>query len=133
GVMMLGAYGWAFVNPVRKLFYNISITLVSVIVAVLVGALELLSIIQSEAHLSGPFWDQVNFLNNGNDGKNFGYIGGGIIAIFILAWLASTVIYRINRYDQMEARVVVKGGNSAELERTDAVDAALEMDEANVA
>ena len=108
GVMMLGAYGWAFVNPVRKLFYNISITLVSVIVAVLVGALELFSIIQGELNLSGPFWDQVNFLNSGNDGKNFGYIGAGIIGIFVLSWLISTIIYRVNRYDQMEAKVVMK-------------------------
>ena len=105
GVMMLGAYGWAFVNPVRKLFYNISITLVSVIVATLVGGLELLSIVQSQLGLSGGLWDAVGFLSDGNDGRNFGYIGGGIIAIFILSWVISTVIYRVNRYDQMEARV----------------------------
>ncbi|HEX8996627.1 MAG TPA: HoxN/HupN/NixA family nickel/cobalt transporter [Ktedonobacterales bacterium] len=105
GVMMLGAYGWAFVNPVRKLFYNISITLVSVIVAALVGGLELLSIVQSQLNLSGGLWGAIDFLSNGNDGKNFGYIGGGIIAIFILSWVISTVIYRVNRYDQMEARV----------------------------
>jgi len=110
GVMMLGAYGWAFVNPVRKLFYNISITLVSVVVAVLVGALELCSIIQNELKLSGPFWDQVNFLNSGNSGQNFGYIGGGIIGIFILSWLGSTIIYRVNRYDRLEAKVVVRSG-----------------------
>ncbi len=108
GVMMLGAYGWAFVKPVRKLFYNISITLVSVIVAVFVGALETLSIIQGQFNLGGPFWDQVNFLNNGNGGYNFGYIGAGIILIFILSWLLSTVIYRANRYDEMEARIVSK-------------------------
>ncbi len=110
GVMMLGAYGWAFINPVRKLFYNISITLVSVIVAALVGGLELLSIIQGQLNLTGGVWDAVNFLSNGNDGRNFGYIGAGIIAIFILSWLISTVIYRVNRYDQMEARVSTSGG-----------------------
>jgi high-affinity nickel-transport protein len=103
GVMMLGAYGWAFVNPVRKLFYNISITLVSVLVALLVGGLELLSIIQGQMSLSGGVWDAVDFLSNGNDGGNFGYIGAGIIAIFILSWVVSTIIYRVNRYDQMEA------------------------------
>lgn len=112
GVMMLGAYGWAFVNPVRKLFYNISITLVSVIVAALVGGLELLSIIQSQLNLSGGVWDAVSFLSIGNDGKNFGYIGGGIIAIFILSWVISTVIYRVNRYDQMEARTTPRGPSS---------------------
>lgn len=105
GVMMLGAYGWAFVNPVRKLFYNISITLVSVIVAVLVGGLELLSIVQSQLKLSGGAWDWVNFLNSGNDGRNFGYIGAGIIGIFVLSWVVSTIIYRVNRYDQLEAKV----------------------------
>lgn len=105
GVMMLGAYGWAFVNPVRKLFYNISITLVSVIVAVLVGGLELLSIIQGQLNLTGGVWDLVSYLSAGNDGNNFGYIGVGIIGIFVLSWVVSTIIYRVNRYDQMEAKV----------------------------
>ncbi len=113
GVMMLGAYGWAFVNPVRKLFYNISITLVSVIVAVLVGGLEILSIIQGQFNLTGGIWDAVNYLSNGNDGWNFGYIGASIIGIFILSWVISTVIYRVNRYDQMEAKVVVKSQESS--------------------
>ncbi len=108
GVMMLGAYGWAFVNPVRKLFYNISITLVSVIVAMLVGGLEVLSIIQGQFKLSGGIWDAVNYLSNGNDGWNFGYIGASIVGIFILSWVISTVIYRVNRYDQLEAKVVVQ-------------------------
>jgi len=108
GVMMLGAYGWAFVNPVRKLFYNISITLVSVIVAVLVGALEVFSIIQSQFNLSGGFWTAISFVNSGNAGRNFAYLGGAIIGIFILSWLLSTIIYRVNRYDQMEAKIVVR-------------------------
>jgi high-affinity nickel-transport protein len=112
GVMMLGAYGWAFVNPVRKLFYNISITLVSVIVAVLVGGLELLSIVQGQLNLSGGVWDVVAFISNGNDGNNFGYIGVGIIAIFILSWIVSTVIYRVNRYDQMEAKISAPHGSA---------------------
>ncbi|MDE3231219.1 MAG: hypothetical protein KGO05_15175, partial [Chloroflexota bacterium] len=105
GVMMLGAYGWAFVNPVRKLFYNISITLVSVLVATLVGGLELLSIFQGQFNLTGGLWDTINFLSNGNGGENFGFIGIGIIGIFVLSWVGSTIIYRVNRYDQMEAKV----------------------------
>ena len=115
GVLMLGAYGWAFVNPVRKLFYNISITLVSVIVAVLVGGLELLSIVQGQLNLSGGVWDVVAFISNGNDGNNFGYIGVGIIAIFILSWVISTAIYRLNRYDQMEAKVSAPQGAASAL------------------
>ncbi len=106
GIMMLGAYGWAFVKPVRKLFYNISITLVSVIVAVFVGALETLSILQSQLKLTGGFWGAVSFLNNGNGGWNFGIIGVGIIALFVISWGLSTLIYRVNRYDEMEAKVI---------------------------
>ncbi|MGH2503399.1 MAG: HoxN/HupN/NixA family nickel/cobalt transporter, partial [Ktedonobacterales bacterium] len=115
GVMMLGAYGWAFVKPVRKLFYNISITLVSVLVATLVGGLELLSVLQSQLNFTGGFWDVIDFLNNGNDGRNFGYIGAGIIAIFILSWVISTIIYRVNRYDELEQRVQAPNGASAAL------------------
>ena len=115
GVMMLGAYGWAFVKPVRKLFYNISITLVSVLVATLVGGLELLSVFQNQLSLSGGFWDGVNFLSSGNDGRNFGYIGAGIIAIFVLSWAISTVVYRINRYDELEQRTQGFDGASATL------------------
>lgn len=123
GIMMLGAYGWAFVNPVRKLFYNISITLVSVIVAVLVGGLELLSIVQGQLNLTGGLWNYVNLLSSGNGGKSFGYIGAAIIGIFVLSWVISTVIYRVNRYDQMEARVARSAeGGAATLRPLDSLD-----------
>ena len=102
GVMMLGAYGWAYVKPVRKLFYNMSLTLISVLVALLVGGIETLSIISNLfPTLSGGFWDFVSNINN-----NFGYVGAGIVAIFILSWVISTLIYRLNRYDELEAKVI---------------------------
>ncbi len=66
GVMMLGAYGWAFVKPIRKLFYNMTITLVSVVVAFLVGTLETLSIIQGQLNLSGAFWKFISGANGGD-------------------------------------------------------------------
>jgi high-affinity nickel-transport protein len=97
GVMMLGAYGWAFVKPIRKLFYNMSITLISVLVALVVGTIEVLSIIGGRFNLEGPVWGFV-----GAVGDNSGYVGVGIIAIFILSWLLSTLIYRVNRYDEIE-------------------------------
>jgi high-affinity nickel-transport protein len=97
GVMMLGAYGWAFVKPIRKLFYNISITLVSVLVALVIGTIEILSIIGDQFKLEGPIWSLV-----GTVGDNSGYVGAGIIAIFVLSWLLSTLIYRLNRYDEVE-------------------------------
>lgn len=105
GVMMLGAYGWAFVKPIRKLFYNMSITLISVLVALVVGTLETLSIISGQLNLAGPFWD---FIGNLND--HFGEVGVGIIAIFIVSWAISTLFYRIKKYDDME---VIKSAASS--------------------
>ncbi|MEO7001370.1 MAG: HoxN/HupN/NixA family nickel/cobalt transporter [Ktedonobacterales bacterium] len=107
GVMMLGAYGWASVKPVRKLFYNINITLVSVIVAFAVGALEVLSIAQRQFGLGGSFWNWVNLLSSGANGAAFTYIGVAIVAIFVLSWIGSTLIYKLNHYDEMEVNVQV--------------------------
>lgn len=97
GILMLGAYGWAFVKPVRKLYYNLNITLVSVLVALLVGTLEVFGIISSALNLSGGFWD---FVGNLND--NFGVIGYYIIGIFVVSWVVSTIIYKVKHYDDIE-------------------------------
>ncbi|HEV2239360.1 MAG TPA: HoxN/HupN/NixA family nickel/cobalt transporter [Ktedonobacterales bacterium] len=99
GVTMLGAYGWAFVKPIRKLFYNMTITMISVLVALVIGGLETLSIVSGQLNLSGPFWD---FVGTATSGENFGWIGAGIIAVFILSWLISTIIYKVNKYDDIE-------------------------------
>jgi high-affinity nickel-transport protein len=97
GILMLGAYGWAFVKPVRKLYYNLNITLVSVLIALVVGTLEVFGIISSALNLSGGFW---NFVGNLND--NFGVIGYYIIGIFVVSWVVSTIIYKVKRYDDIE-------------------------------
>ena len=99
GVLMLGAYDWAFVKPVRKLFYNMTITLVSVIVAVLIGGIEALGLIRDQLNLSGAFWDVVSQLNG-----NFNGLGFAIVGIFVLTWAASVVIYRYKGYDALEIR-----------------------------
>jgi high-affinity nickel-transport protein len=99
GVTMLGAYGWAFVKPIRKLFYNMTITLISVLVALVIGTLETLSIISARLNLSGPLW---NFVSTATSGANFGWIGAGIIGVFVASWLISTLIYRVNKYDDIE-------------------------------
>jgi high-affinity nickel-transport protein len=96
GVLMLGAYGWAFVKPVRKLYYNLNITLISVLVAVVVGAIEVLQVISGELNLSGPVW---NFVNNTLDLGNVGFF---IVAILLVSWLVSTVIYRVKKYEDIE-------------------------------
>jgi nickel/cobalt transporter (NiCoT) family protein len=97
GILMLGAYGWAFVKPMRKLYYNLNITLISVIVALVIGSLEALSIMATELRLNGPFWDQVDNLN-----QNFGYLGAIIVCLFIASWVISTIVYKVMRYDDFE-------------------------------
>ncbi|MEH2407931.1 HoxN/HupN/NixA family nickel/cobalt transporter [Nostoc sp.] len=97
GILMLGAYGWAYVKPIRKLYYNMTITLVSVLVAVVIGGIEALNIIGDQLQLKSPFWDFISQL-----GDNFGTIGYLIIAIFIFSWLLSTIIYKVNKYDELE-------------------------------
>src|SRR5438132_13447264 len=62
GILMLGAYGWAFVKPIRKLYYNLNITLISVLVAVLVGTIEVLSILAMEFNLRRGIWDHLGNL-----------------------------------------------------------------------
>ena len=94
--MMLGAYGWAFVKPIRKLFYNMTITLISVLVAVLVGVIEVLQILGEKLSLTGGIWGLLGNLD-------FGAVGLGIIGIFVLSWGISTIVYRVNKYDEMEA------------------------------
>jgi len=97
GILMLGAYGWAYVKPIRKLYYNLNITLVSVLIAFVVGGIEVLSIVAGRLGLSGGVWDLVRNLD-------FGLIGLAIIAIFVVSWTASTAIYRWKGYDDLPVR-----------------------------
>ena len=96
GVLMLGAYNWAFIKPIRKLYYNLTITLVSVVVAFLVGGIEALGLIGDKLALSGWFWDGIGALN-----ENFNNLGFIIIGIFIAAWIGSVVIYRYRGLDDL--------------------------------
>lgn len=104
GVLMLGAYGWAFVKPIRKLYYNLNITAISVLVAIVIGSIEALQVIGSQTGGisgsgdrqigNGPFWSFINNL----DISKLGYL---IIGIFIVAWIASTVYYRARGLDKI--------------------------------
>lgn len=97
GILMLGAYGWAFVNPIRKLFYNLTITAVAVIVALLVGGIEALGLVGDRFSFTGPFWDFIGKLNG-----NFGTLGCMIIGIFIASWLIAFIIYRAKGYEKTD-------------------------------
>jgi len=98
-ILMLGAYGWAFVKPIRKLYYNLTITAVSVIVAVVVGGLEVLNLIGDQLGLTdgGGFWGAIGAIND-----NFGTLGYIIVGIFIVSWLISFIFYRAKGYDAIE-------------------------------
>ena len=99
-ILMLGAYGWAFVKPIRKLYYNLTITAVSVVVAVVVAGLEALNLIGDRLGLTdgGGFWGMIGALND-----NFGMLGYLIVGLFVLSWAISYAVYRINGYDDIEA------------------------------
>jgi len=85
------------VKPIRKLYYNMTITFVSVVVAVLVGSIEALGLAGNQLGLTGPFWDGIGALND-----NFGTIGYLIIAVFAVSWIGSIIIYRARGYDRLE-------------------------------
>jgi len=87
GVTMRMAYGWAFLNPIRKIYYNLTVTVISVLVALVIGLVELLQVVAGELRLSGAFW---NWLM----GLDFESIGFGIIVIFLASWLISTAIWK---------------------------------------
>ena len=97
GILMLGVYRWAFIKPVRKLYYNVTITLVSVLVAVFIGGIEALGMIADHTGLSGPFWNVVDTLNS-----NFNSLGFATVGIFIAAWFVSILVYRYKGLDKVE-------------------------------
>jgi high-affinity nickel-transport protein len=97
GVLMLGAYDWAFVKPIRKLYYNMTITLVSALVAIVVGGIEALALFADELRLSGAFWDAFRAL-----GQHFNLLGFLIIGLFAVSWAGSWVVYRVQRFDEIE-------------------------------
>jgi high-affinity nickel-transport protein len=94
GVLMLGVYGWALVKPIRKLYYNMVITLVSTLIAILIGGIEALGLLGQKLNLAGPFWSLIETLNGG-----FGMLGYAIIALFVASWLISALVYRAKGYD----------------------------------
>ena len=96
-VLMVGAYGWAFRSPMRKLYYNMTITFVSVVAALLVGGIETLGLVARRIDAPGPFWSAVVALND-----NFGSVGYVIVAMFVVSWGLSALVYRIKRYDEVE-------------------------------
>ena len=93
GVLMAKAYDWAFLNPLRKIFYNITTTGLSVAVALLVGTVELLQVMILKFELHGRFFDAVA-------GLDFGALGYAIVGMFLLAWGCSVAWWKFGRVEQ---------------------------------
>ncbi|MCI4345249.1 MAG: HoxN/HupN/NixA family nickel/cobalt transporter [Thermoplasmata archaeon] len=94
GFAMRYAYGWAFLKPIRKVYYNLTLTVISVLVAFAIGGVELLQVLSQELGWSGPFWSVVQNLN-------FETVGIGIVVLFLAAWGIAMAIYRYKRYEEI--------------------------------
>jgi high-affinity nickel-transport protein len=93
GSFMNVAYGWAFTRPVRKVYYNITVTGLSVAVALIVGTAELLTLFAGQLGWRGGFWDWVA-------GLDLNVIGFAIVGIFAATWLAALLVWRVGRIEE---------------------------------
>ncbi len=97
GILMLGAYGWAFVKPLRKLYYNMVITFASVLVAAAVAGIEVISLVSEHLGGRGSVWEPANALS-----ANLGALGFAIVGLFTLSWIVSMFVYKLKRYDDVQ-------------------------------
>ncbi|MHB1871441.1 MAG: HoxN/HupN/NixA family nickel/cobalt transporter [Steroidobacteraceae bacterium] len=93
-VVMAGAYGWAFLKPIRKLYYNLTVTSLSVLVALLVAGIEVLGLLGQWLRPYGEFWRGIAAING-----HFAALGYGIVGLFVLGWLVSLTIYKLAGYE----------------------------------
>jgi high-affinity nickel-transport protein len=92
GCFMNFAYGWAFSRPVRKVYYNITITALSVAVAVIIGSIELIGLLADKLGITrGPIAD-IGHLD-------LNYVGYGIVALFVVTWLVALIVWRVARIE----------------------------------
>ena len=101
GAFMTHAYGWAFSNPVRKVYYNITVTSLSVAVALVIGTVELLQVAAAKLGLDTGFWAFLGRLD-------FGMLGYGIVGLFVLTWAVSAVVWKTRRIEERWNAYVVE-------------------------
>jgi high-affinity nickel-transport protein len=90
---MSKAYGWAFSSPARKVFYNITVTALSVAVALAIGMVELLQVAVEKLDLRGGFWDWLG-------GLNFGTLGYIVVGAFVVTWALAYTVWRTRRIEE---------------------------------
>ncbi|MER5863522.1 HoxN/HupN/NixA family nickel/cobalt transporter [Kitasatospora sp. NPDC002040] len=93
GSFMNFAYGWAFSNPVRKIYYNLTVTSLSVAVALVIGTVELLGLLADKLHLRGAFWEWIT-------GLDLNVVGFAIVGLFVAAWLAALAVWKFTRIEE---------------------------------
>jgi high-affinity nickel-transport protein len=98
GSFMNFAYGWAFSKPVRKVYYNMTVTTLSVLVAMVIGGLELLGLFADKLDLRGGLWNVLGVLGN------FDYTGYIVVGVFVATWLVSWLIWRYGRIEERWAQ-----------------------------
>jgi nickel/cobalt transporter (NiCoT) family protein len=103
GILMRFAYGWAFLKPIRKVYYNLTITVISILVAFAVGTLETLAVVRSELGLRGGLWGTIGYVNSETAWEYLGFV---IIGIFAVSWLVAVAVYRHNRYEEGEVAIL---------------------------
>ena len=94
GISMRYAYGWAFSHPIRKVFYNLTLTVISVLVAFVIGGVELLQVVSAELGWGGPFWGAVQRLD-------FETLGVVVVALFLVSWAVAVAVYRWKGYERI--------------------------------
>lgn len=97
GALMKSAYHWAFLKPVRKIYYNITITAISVIAALLIGAVELLQMIGEHFQLHSPFWKNIAAIE-------FDHLGYILVGVFLVFWLLSVIVWKFNNFEEQQLR-----------------------------
>jgi len=95
-ILMVGAYGWALLRPLRKLWYNLTMTAASVVVALLIGGIEALGLLVERFGLQGGVWSLIAGLND-----DLADLGFAVVAVFLLAWGLSALVYRWKGYDAL--------------------------------
>jgi nickel/cobalt transporter (NiCoT) family protein len=106
GILMVQAYGWAFIKPIRKLYYNLTMTTISIIVALLIGGAEALGLLAEKLGLEGRFWNFIDQIT-----QNFGLLGYLIVGVFVAGWVISVLIYTILGLDNVQ-QCLVRAGHS---------------------
>jgi high-affinity nickel-transport protein len=102
GAFMSHAYGWAFSNPIRKVYYNITVTSLSVAVALLIGSIELLQVTAAKLSLSGGFWTLLENLD-------FGRMGYVVVAMFVATWAFSVIVWKARRIEARWSDMIESG------------------------